>query len=196
MLHSEYRFVLGSQSPRRKELLSHIIGEFSTFVMDVDESFPADMAPDQVAEYLAIKKAGSIWHHMGAGDILLTADSIVICDNFILNKPKDYKEAFEMLSLISDNTHEVHTGFCMTTTQKKFSGVSKAKVSFGPLSDSTIDHYIRQFKPFDKAGSYGIQEWIGYIGVKEIEGTFANIMGLPVYDIYKVLVEEFGFREA
>lgn len=195
MLHSKMKFVLGSQSPRRQELLKHIINDFKTFVLDVDESFPEDMPVDQVAEYLANKKSAAIWNHMNEEVILLTADSIVVCGHTILNKPEDAQHAYKMLEMISGRKHEVHTAFCLKTKDKTYSERVIAEVEFGPLSSDAISHYIRTFRPYDKAGAYGIQEWIGFIGVKEIKGSFANIMGLPVYNIYNALITEFGFLE-
>lgn len=195
MLHSNLKFVLGSQSPRRQELLKHIINDFRTYVLDVDESFPVDMPVGQVAEYLANKKSKAIWNHLNEEVILLTADSIVVCGDTILNKPEDELHATKMLEMISGRRHEVHTAFCLKTKDKTYSEWVVAEVEFGPLSSEAISHYIRTFRPYDKAGAYGIQEWIGFIGVKEIKGSFANIMGLPVYNIYNALMAEFGFLE-
>ncbi|MCB0645728.1 MAG: septum formation protein Maf [Saprospiraceae bacterium] len=195
MLHSNLKFVLGSQSPRRQELLKHIVNDFRTYVLDVDESFPVDMPVSQVAEYLANKKSTAIWNHLDEEVILLTADSIVVCGDTILNKPEDELHATKMLEMISGRRHEVHTAFCLKTKDKTYSERVIAEVEFGPLSSESISHYIRTFRPYDKAGAYGIQEWIGFIGVKEIKGSFANIMGLPVYNIYNALMAEFGFLE-
>lgn len=195
MLHNNLKFVLGSQSPRRQELLKHIVNDFRTYVLDVDESFPVDMPVGQVAEYLANKKSTAIWNHLNEEVILLTADSIVVCGDTILNKPEDEPHATKMLEMISGRRHEVHTAFCLKTKDKTYSEKVVAEVEFGPLSSESISHYIRTFRPYDKAGAYGIQEWIGFIGVKEIKGSFANIMGLPVYNIYNALMAEFGFLE-
>lgn len=195
MLYSDLKFVLGSQSPRRQELLKHIVSDFRTYVLDVDESFSEDMPVDEVAVYLAKKKASAIWNHLDDGVILLTADSIVVCGEHILNKPEDEQHATKMLEMISGRKHEVHTAYCLKTKDKTYCEKVIAEVEFGALSSEVISHYIRAFRPFDKAGAYGIQEWIGFIGVKEIKGSFANIMGLPVYNIYRALIDEFGFTE-
>ena len=176
-------------------MLKHIVNDFRTYVLDVDESFPVDMPVSQVAEYLANKKSTAIWNHLDEEVILLTADSIVVCGDTILNKPEDELHATKMLEMISGRRHEVHTAFCLKTKDKTYSERVIAEVEFGPLSSESISHYIRTFRPYDKAGAYGIQEWIGFIGVKEIKGSFANIMGLPVYNIYNALMAEFGFLE-
>lgn len=181
--------VLASQSPRRRQLLTEAGFRFTIRTYDVPEDFPADMPVEEVPVYLAQKKARAGFADLTGDEVLLTADSVVILDGMIFNKPANHREAVQMLSALSDRTHTVITGVCLMSREKEktFAGVSK--VTFAPLSDREIDFYIREYQPFDKAGSYGVQDWIGLCKVVKIEGTYANVMGLPVDLVYTALQE-------
>ena len=182
--------VLASKSPRRAQLLRDAGFNFRIHPMDVNEDFSSDMPVAEVAAYLADKKANAAdLDIMNENEILLTADSVVVINNQILNKPGSKKEAYEMLQLLSDKTHIVYTGVCLRNTDKKVVFSNQTNVTFGTLSDHEINFYIDQFNPMDKAGSYGIQEWIGFCKIRKIEGEYANVMGLPVYAIYEELLK-------
>ncbi len=182
--------ILASNSPRRKELLAGLGLDFDVRVVEnIDESFPSDMSKQEVAQFIAVKKAEA--YQVSENEILLTADTIVIVDNEILGKPKDAKDAARMLNLISGKTHQVITGVCLKSTKQVYQFSVCTNVSFKKLSKKEIDYYIAEYQPFDKAGAYGIQEWIGFIGVTKIEGSYFNVMGLPVQRIYEALVKEF-----
>lgn len=185
---NSYNIVLASNSPRRKELLSGLGLEFEVKVLpDVDESYPKNLLPEEVPIYIASKKANANRVNMADNDLLITADTVVICNGKILGKPKNAAEAYEMLNFLSGKVHQVVTGVCLTTIkeQRKFSATSD--VTFKNLTSEEIEYYIQNFKPYDKAGAYGIQEWIGYIGVTKINGSFFNVMGLPVQRLYSEL---------
>ncbi len=182
--------VLASKSPRRAQLLRDAGFNFRIHQMDVNEDFSSDMPVAEVAAYLADKKANATdLDIMNENEILLTADSVVVINNQILNKPGSKEEAYEMLQLLSDKTHIVYTGVCLRNTDKKVVFSNQTNVTFGTLSDHEINFYIDQFNPMDKAGSYGIQEWIGFCKIRKIEGEYANVMGLPVYAIYEELLK-------
>ena len=183
-----YKIILASNSPRRQELLKGLDIEFTIKVLpDIDESYPEDMAKMDVAEYIAHKKSQAYQKHIADNELVITADTMVICGEEILGKPVDAADAARMLHLLSGRTHQVVTGVCLTTKnkQKKFSVITD--VTFAPLTDEEIDFYIQNYKPFDKAGAYGIQEWIGYVGVRELRGSYFNVMGFPVHRIYQEL---------
>lgn len=186
-----HSIILASKSPRRAQLLAEAGFEFTVAELDVNEDFPAEMPVEAVAEHLAQRKALAARHLIKKNEIVLTADSVVILDGVIYNKPADYDEAFRMIRALSGRQHTVITGVCLisATHEKSFSGVSQ--VFFAELSDAEIDHYIRTCKPFDKAGAYGVQEWIGLCKIRRIEGTYANVMGLPVDLVYETLKAEF-----
>ena len=182
--------VLASKSPRRAQLLRDAGFNFRIHQMDVNEDFSSDMPVAEVAAYLADKKATTAnLDIINDNEILLTADSVVVINNQILNKPGRKKEAYEMLQLLSDKTHIVYTGVCLRNTDKKVVFSNQTNVTFGTLSEHEINYYIDQFNPMDKAGSYGIQEWIGFCKISKIEGEYANVMGLPVYAIYEELLK-------
>jgi septum formation protein len=183
-----YHLILASKSPRRQELLRSLEVDFEIRTKEVDESFPDDLEPPLVAEYLAVKKSAA-FEELAENELLLTSDTTVICDGKILNKAADYTEAFSMIKMLSGKTHEVVTGVCLRTSNQNVAFSETTKVNFAKLSDSEIDHYIKQNKPFDKAGAYGIQEWIGMIGIEKIEGDFYNVMGLPLHRLYKALLQ-------
>ena len=181
--------VLASKSPRRSQLLREAGFDFRVLALDVDEDFPADMPVEEVAEYLARRKALAAAPALRPDEVILAADSVVILDGEIFNKPADYDEAFRMIRRLSGRQHTVVTGVCLLSAAREcaFSGVSQ--VTFADLSDEEIDYYIRTCRPFDKAGAYGVQEWIGLCKITHIEGTYANVMGLPVDKVYAALQE-------
>jgi septum formation protein len=188
-IFKKHQIILGSQSPRRSQLLREAGFEFSVRVLEIDEDFDPDMPANQVAEYLAIEKSKMHLSHLKPGDIVITADSVVALDEKIYNKPGSYDEAVEFLTKLSGRTHQVYTGVCMLSTEKCISFTDRADVSFSYLTLEEIEYYIKRCLPFDKAGAYGIQEWIGYTKVEKIHGTFATIMGLPVHLVYQRLLE-------
>ena len=191
LLHEKlkpYRLILASQSPRRRQLLADAGLEFVLAPrFECEESFPNTMPAAEVAEYLSSLKSEAYPEPLGANDILLTADTVVIACNRILGKPADRAEAIEMISMLSGRDHEVVTGVTLRLAEcvKSFSVVSK--VRFRALLQEEIEYYVDTYRPFDKAGSYGIQEWIGYVGIEGIEGSFYNVMGLPVQRLYSEL---------
>ena len=182
------KIILASASPRRKELLSGLDLDFEVRLLPgIDESYPVSLPTDKIAEYIACEKAAAYNGEIGDEEVLLTADTIVVVDDKVLGKPVDVEDARRMLGLISGKTHQVITGVCLSTREKTHSFSVKTDVTFKILKSDEIDYYIENYKPFDKAGAYGIQEWIGYIGVESIQGSYFNVMGLPVQRIYKEL---------
>lgn len=183
-----YNIILASKSPRRQELLKGIGVPFSIITKDVDESFSANISPYDVAPYLSVKKAKAFEEkELPENYMVITADTVVVVDDEILGKPKDAEEARQMLRLISGKRHSVITGVSIRTKDKIKTFSAMSKVSFDTLGEEEIDYYVNNFKPFDKAGAYGIQEWIGYIGVSSVEGSYFNVMGLPTQKLYKML---------
>lgn len=181
--------VLASKSPRRAQLLKDAGFIFRIQPIDVNEDFPEDMPLEEVASFLAEKKAlATDTGQLMENEILLTADSVVIINEKILNKPTDAEEAKNMLLQLSNQSHKVFTGVCLQSKNKKRLFSNETTVHFGTLTEEEIDFYIQQSKPFDKAGSYGIQDWIGFCKIKKIEGEYANVMGLPVCAIYEALL--------
>ena len=190
---NNYRVILASQSPRRKQLLEGLGISFEILVTDTDESFPAHLKAHEIPMFLAQKKSESItMADFGPNALVITADTIVWLDNNVLNKPADNKEAMEMLRHISGKTHEVFTGVCLKTMDQSSAFYAASKVTFRELSEAEIRWYVENFKPLDKAGAYGIQEWIGYIGIEHIEGSFYNVMGLPTQMLYRELEKLLG----
>lgn len=189
------KIVLASHSPRRQELLKGLGVDFSVNVINgIDESFPASMPKEEVAEHLAVKKREA--YKVGEDELLITADTIVVVDDEILGKPKDADDARRMLHTISGRVHKVVTGVCLATTTESRSFSVTTEVKFRQLRDSEIDYYIERYKPFDKAGAYGIQEWIGYVGVEGIRGSYYNVMGFPVQRVYEEMTRYFGLKIA
>jgi septum formation protein len=207
------KLILASNSPRRKELLAGLGIPYDVLVIKgIDESYPDDLPANEVAEYIARKKAQAYEGQRSKvksqrqnssektsdlrpstfDSILLTADTIVVCDGEILGKPRDAEDACSMLRKLSGKTHQVYTGYCLQKGDKTVSGTVCSDVTFKELSDEEITHYVNEYKPFDKAGAYGIQEWIGYIGITGIRGSYYNVMGLPVQRIYEEL-KKIGF---
>ena len=180
------KIILGSQSPRRRELLTGLGLPFEVRVIDgISEGYPDGLSPMEIARYIAAEKAQPYAVSLGADDLLVCADTIVVVDETILGKPHDAADAQRMLRLLSERTHQVITGVCLTTTKRQKRFAVATDVTFKQLSDEEIDYYVSHFKPFDKAGAYGIQEWIGYIGVTGIKGSYFNVMGLPVQRLYE-----------
>lgn len=185
---SNYKIILASNSPRRKELLSGLVIDFEVrIIQGIDESYPSDIKVTEIAEYISRKKASAYLVGMADDELIITADTIVVLDDCVLGKPKDSDEAKSMLSLLSGKTHQVITGVCVCTKSQTKSFSVTSEVTFKQLSDEEIDYYVETYKPLDKAGSYGIQEWIGYIGVTSLSGSYFNVMGFPVQRIYEVL---------
>ena len=188
MVAKDYKIILASNSPRRKELLTGIDVQFEVRVIqDIDESYPADLPTKDIAEYISHKKAAVYQQQMAPDELIITADTIVVLGNEVMGKPHDEADARRMLRELSGRTHQVITGVTLTTIQKQVSFSVETDVTFKQLSDSEIDYYVSHYKPFDKAGAYGIQEWIGHIGVTALQGSYFNVMGLPVQRIYEAL---------
>jgi septum formation protein len=191
MLQLPYKLILASQSPRRQGMLRDLGLPFEIRLKDIDESFSPDMPLAEVPVMLAQRKAAAFLPELQADELLITADTVVICGNKILNKPTDAVEAIAMLTLLSGAKHQVVTGFCLTTTQKQVALSDTTDVYFRELDKEEIAHYVAQYKPFDKAGSYGVQEWIGMTGITRIDGSYFNVVGLPVHRVYEALKENF-----
>ena len=184
----EHHIILASNSPRRKELLASLGMPFEVRVLqNIDESYPDDLPVSEVALYIAGKKADAYRTTLADDELVITADTVVIVGDEILGKPVDEADAERMLRLISGRTHQVTTGVCMLTREMERRFAVTTDVTFKPLSDDEIHYYITRYRPFDKAGAYGIQEWIGYIGVTGLHGSYYNVMGLPVQRIYETL---------
>ena len=181
------KIVLGSKSPRRQELLEGIGIDFTIRTKDTDESYPSDLNPLDIPVYIAQNKANALIEELASDEIIICADTVVIVDNIILGKPNNEKEAIEMLQLLSGKTHSVTTGVVIASSEKTTSFNSTTEVTFKDLSEEEINYYIENYKPFDKAGSYGIQEWIGFIGVTSIKGSYFNVVGLPIHEVYNEL---------
>lgn len=183
----KYAIVLASKSPRRKQLLTDLGIKFSIVTKDTDESFPVGMQVSSVPEYLAEKKALAFEKEIDGKQLIITADTIVMQDGMILTKPENDKHAKEILQCLSGNKHQVITGVCLFSEKKKVVFSVSTDVWFKKLTSEEIDYYIKNYKPFDKAGAYGIQEWIGYVGIYRIDGSYFNVMGLPVQQVYEQL---------
>ena len=184
----QYNIVLASNSPRRRELLGGLGIPFSVKVLpDVEETYPAELPVGETAEYIAREKAAAYRSLISPDELIITADTVVIVDQEVMGKPVDEADARRMLEKLSGRTHQVITGVCLTTQQFSRSFSVTTDVTFKALSAEEIDYYIFNYQPFDKAGAYGIQEWIGYIGVTGINGSYFNVMGLPVQRIYTEL---------
>ena len=193
MLHSSTskKIVLGSKSPRRSQLLSEAGFTFEVRVQDVDESFHDEMPLEKVAESLAIRKAEALKNTIKENEIIITADSVVILDNKIYNKPADYDEGVKMLTALAGRKHTVITGVCLLSSEKETSFSVQTHVMFDDMTSTEMDYYLKNYEPYDKAGGYRIQDWIGLCKVKMIEGSYSNVMGLPVRELYLAL-KEFG----
>jgi septum formation protein len=180
-------FILASRSPRREQLLRELGLVFDIVIKDCQEDYPINLSGSAIAEYLSLKKALQFKGSLAVNDIVITADTIVWCGNKVLDKPSDYKEAFDILTFMSGKIHEVITGVTFLSTNGEFTFSETTKVTFDNLTAEEIDFYINEFRPFDKAGAYGIQEWIGLAGIVSIDGSYFNVMGLPVQKLYTEL---------
>lgn len=188
MVARDYHIILASNSPRRKELLAGIDVNFDVRVIrDIDESYPASLPTKDIAEYISCKKATVYRQQMASDELIITADTIVVLDSEVMGKPHDEADASRMLHELSGRTHQVITGVTLTTIDRQRSFSVETDVTFKSLTDEEINYYIQHYKPFDKAGAYGIQEWIGHIGVTALKGSYFNVMGLPVQRIYEAL---------
>lgn len=184
-----YEVILASKSPRRQALLKEIVPEFSIMLRDTAETYSSTLKGAQIVEHLANLKASAFDGELTDNQLLITADTIVWIDDMVLGKPKDRSGAIAMLRQLSGRKHTVFTGVCLKTNQRKRVFSVATYVFFRPLDDSEIEYYVDKYQPFDKAGSYGVQEWIGYVGVERIEGSYFNVMGLPVQRLYQELKE-------
>ena len=184
----KYHIILASKSPRRQELLRGMGVDFTIMTKETDESFPPEMPLDEVPKYLSLQKSLAFNEKELPKDyLLITSDTVVICENEILGKPKDREDAVRMLQLLSCKTHHVVTGVTVRSSEKTESFAVRSNVTFAGLDADEIDYYIEHCRPYDKAGAYGIQEWIGYVGISGLEGSFYNVMGLPTRKLYQCL---------
>jgi septum formation protein len=183
----KYKIILASKSPRRKQLLHDLGLNFTVKSMDVPEDIPEGMGMTEVPVFLAELKASAFLPQLKDNQLVITADTIVWLDGQVMNKPTDYADGFRMLRDLSGKKHQVLTGVCLITNEKRVSFFAQTDVWFKQLSDEEIHFYLENYRPYDKAGAYGIQEWIGYIGIYRIEGSFYNVMGLPIQNLYEHL---------
>jgi septum formation protein len=184
---ANFQIILGSQSPRRKELLQGLNIPFEVKSIDVEETYPSQLVGVDIPMYLAEKKADAFAESMNSNTLLITADTIVWHEGRVFGKPMDKADATRMLKSLSGKTHQVITGVCISTLDKRKTFHVISEVRFTRLSADEIEYYLQNFSPYDKAGSYGVQEWIGYIGVEYIEGSYFNVMGLPIQRLYAEL---------
>lgn len=188
------KIILGSGSPRRKELLAALGYNFEVRTKDTDESYPTAMSCEEVPTFLAKQKAAALLSELREDELLICADTVVILDNQILGKPANKDEASEMLNFLSGKTHKVITGVFIGDSKQEVIFSDTTEVTFNTLNEDQINYYIENYQPFDKAGSYGIQEWIGFIGVASITGTYANVMGLPTHKLFDFLMNHFQIK--
>ena len=184
----KYKILLASKSPRRREIFNLLKIPFTVVTIEgIDESYPSDLPAEKVAEYISNKKADEFLKNIGDNEMIITADTVVICEGKILGKPSDSENAVRMLKFLSGKTHIVTTGVTVATKDKRVSFSAATYVTFGDLTDDEIRFYVETCRPLDKAGAYGIQEWIGAVAVSKIEGSFYNVVGLPVHRLYQTL---------
>ena len=184
----KYHIILASKSPRRQELLRGMGVDFEILTKETPENYPNDLPLDEVPKYLSLQKSLAFKDdELPADYLLITSDTVVICEDEILGKPKDREDAASMLQLLSGKTHHVVTGVTVRSVKRTESFAVRSNVTFAELEQDEIDYYIEHCKPFDKAGAYGIQEWIGYVGISGLEGSFYNVMGLPTRRLYQCL---------
>ena len=184
-----YQIILGSNSPRRQELLKSLGFTFLNKPINADESFPADLQAEEICLYLAEKKADAYAEDLQDDEILITADTIVWCEGKVFNKPANFVEGKKMLESLSGKMHEVFTGVCLKSGNKQTTFYDVSKVYFKKLKPEEIEYYLTNYSPYDKAGGYGVQDWLGYIGIDKIEGSFYNVMGLPLKDLFEELIK-------
>ncbi len=183
-----YKLILASNSPRRRELLAGLGLAFEVRVLPgIDESYPKELQEGEIPLYISREKANAYIGQLRDDELLITADTIVWLDGQVLEKPKDEDDACRMLRALSGKTHQVFTGVCLTTTTKQTAFSCRSDVTFSQLTDDEIHYYVQHYHPLDKAGAYGVQEWIGYVGVERLEGSFFNVVGLPVQRLYQAL---------
>ncbi|WP_461630192.1 Maf-like protein [Labilibaculum euxinus] len=185
----DYQLILASQSPRRHQMLKELGLIFEIRTKEVEEIYPEGLIPDQIPVYLAELKAKAFGADFKSNELVITADTIVCVDDWILGKPNDRDDAVKMLNALSGRSHQVISGVCLMSKDKKISFSTTTNVHFKALSEEEIDYYIDNYKPFDKAGAYGIQEWIGFIGIDGIEGSYFNVVGLPIQRLYQELLK-------
>lgn len=183
----KYTLILASGSPRRQQFFKDLDLDFEIRLKEVEEIYPPELKAEEITNYLAVLKASAFAGELKSNEILVTSDTIVWHNNMALGKPKDQQNAFEILKSLSNTTHEVITSVCFTTREKTDLMHEVTKVTFNEISDEAIRYYLEHYKPYDKAGAYGIQEWIGFIGVSKIEGSYANVMGMPTDKVYQYL---------
>ena len=181
------RIILASGSPRRQQFLKDLDLDFTVRLKEVEEIYPSSLKAEEITNFLAILKASAFDGELHENDILITSDTIVWHDNQALGKPKDFEDAVRILKLLSGSMHEVITSVCFRTTKQTHLLHDVTKVTFGELSDEAIRYYLERYKPFDKAGAYGIQDWIGLTGITKIEGSYTNVVGLPTEKVYQYL---------
>ncbi|MDO9187914.1 MAG: Maf family nucleotide pyrophosphatase [Bacteroidia bacterium] len=185
----KHNLILASKSPRRQYLMKELGLDFEVHTKEVDESFPENLKAQEIPLYLCQKKADAFDEELTDNTIVITADTIVWINNQVLNKPENFDDAVRMLKLLSGKKHEVYTGVCLRSKLKTKTFYALTSVYFKELSQEEIEYYINNFNPYDKAGAYGAQEWIGYIAVEKIEGSYFNVMGLPVRELYEELLK-------
>ncbi len=185
----KHKIILASGSPRRQQFFKDLDLDFEIRLKDIEEIYPDSLKAEEITNFLAELKANAFEGELIENEILVTSDTIVWHKNNALGKPKDYEDAFQILKSLSNDTHEVITSVCFKTTEKTITFHEVTKVTFNALSDASIHYYLENYKPFDKAGAYGIQEWIGFIGVSKIEGSYANVMGMPTDKVYEYLLK-------
>ena len=184
-----HRLILGSKSPRRQELIKGLGFDYEIRSLDTDESYPETLKPHQIASFLAEIKAKALLDTLQDDELLLTSDTVVVTQDQVLGKPENKGEAIQMISSLSGKTHQVITGVHLATKHSSYTFDVRTEVTFMHLEDSEIEYYVNKYQPFDKAGSYGIQEWIGYIGIEKMNGSYYNVMGLPTAELWKVMKE-------
>jgi len=181
----DYNYILASKSPRRRQLLKSLGIEFEVRIKEIQEDYPETLKKEEIPVYLAKLKVQPFISKIKKNELIITADTIVWLNGKVLGKPKNKTEAVRMLNELSGNQHQVISGVCLTSKNKQSSFFSRSEVHFKQLTSEEIHYYVSKYKPFDKAGAYGIQEWIGSIGISHIEGSFYNVMGLPVQKLYE-----------
>lgn len=187
MFSLTHQLILGSKSPRRQELLKGLGFEYEIRTLDTDESYPDTLKPLQIASFLAEVKASALVSTLQENELLLTSDTVVVTKDEVLGKPTNKEDAKKMITSLSGTSHQVITGVHLRTLSTSFTFDVTTEVTFLPLENWEIDYYVAKFKPFDKAGSYGIQEWIGYVGIEKMHGSYYNVMGLPTAELWRVM---------
>ena len=187
MFKLTHQLILGSKSPRRQELIQGLGLQYKVRTLDTDESYPESLKPQQIASFLAKIKAKALLDTLDPNELLLTSDTVVITDSEVLGKPENQEQAKKMIAMLSGKTHQVITGVHLATLAHSYTFDVATEVTFLPLESWEIDYYVEKYIPLDKAGSYGIQEWIGYIGIDKMHGSYYNVMGLPTAELWKVM---------